>query len=360
MTTQTQNFDQSKAEAFSSRLVDFMNGSALTLMISIGHRTGLFDTLATLAPSTSEEIADAARLNERYVREWLGAMVVGEIVEYDTDLKRYSLPPEHASFLSRNSAIENLAVLAQYIPLMGGVEDKIIDCFKNGGGVPYEAYGRFHEVMSEDSGQSVLPALLDSILPLAPGVTEQLNAGCDVLDIGCGRGRAMNLLAETFPQSRFTGYDLSEEAVEFANAEAERKGLGNVNFEAIDLTTFSPNGKRYQLITAFDAIHDQARPDLVLSSINKLLDPDGVFLMQDISGSSHVHNNMDHPIGPLLYTISCLHCMTVSLAQDGMGLGAMWGEERAREELRKAGFRKADVKKLSHDIQNSYYVVHKS
>jgi 2-polyprenyl-3-methyl-5-hydroxy-6-metoxy-1,4-benzoquinol methylase len=116
---------------------------------------------------------------------------------------------------------------------------------------------------------------------------------------------------------------------------------------------------RYDLITAFDAIHDQAWPDKVLAGVAKALRPNGVFLMQDIAASSHVHKNMDHPIGPLLYTVSCMHCMSVSLAQDGMGLGAMWGEEKARDMLQQAGFSRVEVKQLSHDFQNSYYIVHK-
>lgn len=107
-------------------------------------------------------------------------------------------------------------------------------------------------------------------------------------------------------------------------------------------------------------MHDQAEPAAVLKGIADALRPDGVYLMQDIAGSSHVHNNLDHPIGPFLYTISCMHCMTVSLAQDGVGLGAMWGEEKAREMLREAGFTGVEVKQLPHDFQNSYYIATKS
>jgi 2-polyprenyl-3-methyl-5-hydroxy-6-metoxy-1,4-benzoquinol methylase len=114
--------------------------------------------------------------------------------------------------------------------------------------------------------------------------------------------------------------------------------------------------KQHDLITAFDAIHDQARPDKVLAAIAKALKPNGTFLMQDIAASSHMHKNCDHPAGPFLYTISCMHCMTVSLAQNGAGLGAMWGEEQAREMLHAAGFSRIDVKKLPHDFQNSYFI----
>jgi 2-polyprenyl-3-methyl-5-hydroxy-6-metoxy-1,4-benzoquinol methylase len=335
--------DTKKAEAFADR-------------ISIGHRTGLFDVMSSMPPSTSEEIAKNASLNERYVREWLGAMVASEIVHCDPEGPKYSLPGEHAAFLTRESAPDNIAVFAQYIPLLGTVEDKIIECFKNGGGVPYSDFPRFHEVMAEDSGQTVVAALLEHILPLIPDAREKLHNGIDVLDVGCGSGRALNLLAKTYPNSRFIGYDLSEEAINFAKNAARAEGLSNVKFEIKDLTSFDLNGEKFDLITAFDAIHDQARPDRVLAGISKALHDDGTFLMQDIAGSSHHHKNIDHPIGPLLYTISTMHCMTVSLAQDGMGLGTMWGEEKAREMLDDAGFKNIEVKKLPHDFQNYFYI----
>lgn len=348
--------DNSKAEAFAEDLIGTFNKGALCLMISIGHRAGLFDTMSVSPPSTSREIADSAGLDERYVREWLGAMVTGGIISYDSESSRYLLPAEHASFLTRDSAPNNMAVFAQYIPLLGTIEDKILQCFKKGGGVPYSEYGRFHEVMAEDSGQTVVAALFDHILPLVPGLTEKLEKGIRVLDVGCGSGRALNLLAGSYPNSRFVGYDLSEDAIEAARSDAFAASLKNVLFEAKDLTTFDLDGQRFDLITAFDAIHDQARPDVVLAGIGRVLKPDGIFLMQDIAGSSHLHKNLDHPIAPLLYTISCLHCMTVSLAQDGVGLGAMWGEEKAREMLREAGFTKVEVKRLAHDFQNSFYI----
>ncbi|MHC4156949.1 MAG: class I SAM-dependent methyltransferase [Planctomycetota bacterium] len=348
--------NEERSEAFAERMLGVLNSGGLSLMISIGHRTELFDTMCDMHASTSEQIAEAASLNERYVREWLGAMLTGGIVECDSQGKLFSLPAEHAAWLTREAAPDNIAVFAQYVPLLGTVEEKIIDCFKNGGGVPYSEYERFHQVMAEDSGQTVVAALIDHILPLVDGLVESLQSGIDVLDVGCGSGRALNLMAKTFPESRFTGYDLSTEAVLAGRTQAEHSGLDNVQFEQEDLTTFEMP-KQYDLITAFDAIHDQARPDKVLAAIAKALKPSGTFLMQDIAASSHMHKNCDHPVGPLLYTISCMHCMSVSLAQNGAGLGAMWGEEKAREMLRAAGFSKVDVKQLAHDFQNSYFIV---
>jgi SAM-dependent methyltransferase len=350
--------DRDRADAFADRLVGIINGGALCLMVSIGHRTGLFDAMAAMPPATSEEIAGRAELNERYVREWLGAMVTGGIVAYDPDQEMYRLPPEHAACLTRSSPTDNIAVFAQYIPLLGTVEEDIIDCFRHGGGVPYARYARFHEVMAEDSGQSVLPALREHILRLVPGLTERLERGIRVLDVGCGRGRALNLMAGWFPNSRFTGYDLSEEAVAYAREEAERHGNRNVTFAARDLSDFDETAEpeRFDFVTTFDAVHDQAQPLRVLRGIRRSLAPGGVYLAQDIKGSSKVHENLDHPLGTLLYTVSCMHCMTVSLAQGGEGLGAMWGKQKALEYFEKAGFGTVEVHELAHDIQNNYYV----
>ena len=353
-----QPLDENKAEAFAGRMLDILNNGAIAIMISIGHRTRLFDTLAKLPPSTSQQIADAANLNERYVREWLGAMVTGRILEHQPENNTYLLAPEHAAFLTQDASPDNMAGFAQYIPLLATVEDKIIDCFYNGGGVPYSAYKRFHQVMAEDSGQTVVAALEEFILPLIPGLETTLQNGIDVLDVGCGSGRALNSLAQKFPQSRFTGYDFSEEAINTAKSEAKKLGLTNIQFEIKDAATIN-EASQYDLITTFDAIHDQAKPDVVLRAIFNALCPDGIYLMQDIRASSNVDGNLEHPVAPLLYTISCMHCMTVSLAANGMGLGAMWGEEKALEMLKEAGFSSVEIKRLEHDFQNNYYIVRK-
>jgi ubiquinone/menaquinone biosynthesis C-methylase UbiE len=358
---QDSSFDARKAGTFAERLLGTLNQGALCLMISVGHRTGLFDALRNSAPATSAEIAAGADLNERYVREWLGAMVTGRIIDVDPSTGRFSLPPEHAAFLTRPAGADNLAVFAQYIPLLGSVEDDIVECFKKGGGVPYSKFPRFHDVMAEDSGQSVMSSLESHIVPLVPDLAQRLATGIQMLDVGCGRGRIINRLAELYPKSRFTGMDLSSEAILSAWEEAAEKKLRNVEFIVADLSRFDETAEyeAFDWVTTFDAIHDQAKPLSVLRGIHRTLRPSGVYLMQDIKGSSEIHKNLDHPLGPLLYTVSCMHCMTVSLAQNGEGLGAMWGEEKTREYLQKAGFRSVVKHELAHDIQNNWYVVKK-
>lgn len=354
----TNDFDTARAGAFAERVVGILNGGALALMLSIGHRAGLFDAMARLAVATSQQLADEAGLDERYVREWLGAMVTGAIAEYDPATRRYRLPAEHAAALTRGSASGNLATTAQWISLLGSVEDRVLECFERGGGVPYTAYERFHQVMLEESDQTVVSSLCSAILPLVPGGIEVLERGISVLDVGCGSGRAINEMAAAFPRSRFTGYDLSPRAIGAARAEARERGLANASFEVRDVADLSAGG-RFDLVTAFDAIHDQAEPAGVLGAIARALRPGGVFLMQDIAGTSHVHQDAAHPLAPFLYTVSCLHCMSVSLAAGGAGLGAMWGAETARRMLEDAGFARIDLHELPHDPINFYYVARK-
>ncbi len=353
-----QDYDNSKAEEFASKMFQFLNSGMLSLMISIGYKTGLFDIIAQLKPSTSQEISQATKLNERYIREWLGAMVTGNIIEYDSLTEKYFLPKEHSAFLTRKSGIDNLAVLAQYVSLMGNVEDKIVECFRNGGGLPYSEYPKFQELQAEETARIFDSKLTNQILPLIPEIDNRLNDGIKVLDIGCGRGRAINLMGKAFSRSEFTGCDISHEGISSAKEEAKNMGLTNVQFEIKDALLVEELGK-FDLITAFDTIHDQVQPTKVLKAINASLNNDGFFLMQDIAASSKVEKNIDSLLAPTLYTISTMHCMSVSLAFDGEGLGTMWGKELAVNKLTEAGFKDIKVKNVEGDIMNYYYVSRK-
>jgi SAM-dependent methyltransferase len=346
------------SEEFGGRLVQILNDGATALMISIGHRTGLFDTMAELPPSRSEEIAKASGLQERYVREWLGGVTTGGVVEHDPESLTFSLPPERAAWLTRAAGLGNLAGTMQFIGLLASVEDEVVERFRIGGGVPYSAFPRFHAVMAEDSGMVHDATLIEGILPLVPGILERLRTGIDVADIGCGSGHAINLMAEAFPASRFTGIDLSGEAIAVARTEAAAKDLTNSRFEVRDAATLD-GSEQFDLIATFDAIHDQARPDLALAGIAASLRPGGVYLCVDIKGSSTVAGDMELPLAPMLYATSTMHCMTVSLAEGGLGLGTMWGEKVARKMLADAGFTSVELREIPEDIANNYYIATK-
>jgi 2-polyprenyl-3-methyl-5-hydroxy-6-metoxy-1,4-benzoquinol methylase len=242
--------------------------------------------------------------------------------------------------------------------LLGEVEQKIVGCFQTGGGLSYSEYPRFHTLMAEESGEVFDAALVDVILPMAEGLPEQLRAGAELADIGCGSGHAINVMAQAFPASRFTGIDFSEEGLGVGRAEAERLGLANAAFVAHDVGELDLTDA-YDVITAFDAIHDQAHPAQVLANIYRALRPGGVFLMVDIKASSRLEDNVGVPFASYLYAVSTMHCMSVSLGLDGDGLGTVWGRQLATSMLADAGFVDVAVREIESDPINFYYVARK-
>jgi SAM-dependent methyltransferase len=357
-TLEAVSLDMERAQAFADEVASTINHGAIAVMISVGHRAGLFDTLARMPPSTSAQIARRAELAERYVREWLAVMVMAGIVEYSPASRRYSLPAEHAASLTRDARLGNSAVYAQHIALMGQMQERLLECFETGAGMRYGEYPCFHALMEEDSSQTVRARLFDSILPLAPRLLDRLEKGIDVLDAGCGRASALLAMAERFPRSRFTGYDLCADAIEHARASAQSRGLDNAHFEMRDLGTFSDRDS-FDFVTSFDAVHDQGDPQGLLVRLHAALRPGGVYLMQDVGGSAHLEQNRDFPMAAFLYAISCVHCTPVSLAQGGPGLGTMWGWETAESMLRDAGFAGIQRHTLPHDPMNVWFVAHK-
>ncbi|WP_247826223.1 class I SAM-dependent methyltransferase [Arthrobacter antioxidans] len=350
-----EEFDTEASAALAARFVGILNDAAIAVLTSIGHQTGLFETLAALPSATSEQIADAGNLDERYVREWLGGMTAARVVHYDPKTGTYRLPREHAAVLTSAAGPNNLAILMQHTSMMGEMEQKVIERFRRGGGLSYEDYPHFHRNMAETSAAVHDIALVDGILPLVPELPARLGDGIDVADIGCGRGHAVNLMAQAYPSSRFTGYDFSDAAIRAARAEADRMGVANATFELLDVARLDiVDG--FDAITAFDAIHDQAHPATVLRNIQRALRPGGTFLMVDIKASSQVEDNVDLPWGSYLYAISTVHCMSVSLGLGGDGLGTVWGEQRALSMLADAGFRDIESKGVDSDPFNAYFI----
>lgn len=343
------------AEAFAERVARMLDDGAAAVLIGLGHRAGLFTVMAGSPPATSAAIAARARLNERYVREWLAAMTTARIVDYDAPSRTYHLPPNHAACLVPDAPLGNLAVFGQHVALMGQVADPTLRCLRDGGGLAYDDFPCFHAMMEEDSAQTVTAALFDHILPLVPDLDDRLAAGIDVLDAGCGRGSALRALAARYPASRFTGYDLCPDAIAHARDAAAAAGLANLRFEARDLSAYDERA-RLDLVTSFDAIHDQKDPAALIRALHAALRPGGIHLIQDIGGSAELENNLDFPFATFLYAMSLVHCTPVSIGQGGAGLGTMWGWETAEAMLRAAGFAAVERHVLAHDPMNVWFV----
>jgi len=328
-------------KAFGAKLIGIYTGGVLTKLIDIGYQLELFEA-SRAGPATSEELAERLNLKERYVREWLGAMATSGIYRYDPVSKRYSLPEEHAALLTGNSA-QNTAPMSRIIDHFGTHLPRLTACFREGGGIPYSAYRPVFTQCMDDAWRRIFDQMLvPDFIGAVEGLTDRLRQGIRVLDIGCGTGHAMNVLAREFPSSTFVGYDIAEDAIAQARKEATDMGLPNSAFAIADVSRL-PGEVNFDLVTAFDAIHDQKAPDEVLRSVKSALAPGGKFLMVDFKFSSRVEDNIANPFAPMYYGISLMHCMPVSLAVGGKGLGTVWGEQTARRMLAEAGFTSIEV-----------------
>ena len=337
---------------FAQKLLATYTGAVMTQLIDIGYRTGLFEA-SKAGAATSEELSERAGLHERYVREWLGAMTTNGIYDYDAPSQRYSLPEEHAALLTGDSS-RNLGPMSRIITHLGGHVPTLSERFHDGDGIPYSAYRPEFTHCLDDVWRRIYDEqLVDGFIGSLEGMSDALKQGIRVLDIGCGTGRALNVLAQAYPRSTFVGYDIADDAIAIAQAEAEELGLPNATFAVMDVNHF-PTEPPFELIMAFDAIHDLAAPDTALRRIKDALSPEGVFLMIEFKFQSDVAGNIGNPFAPMYYGFSLLHCTPVSLASGGPGLGAVWGEQTAKQMLAEAGFTRVHV----HDSprpQNSIF-----
>jgi SAM-dependent methyltransferase len=285
-------------------------------------------------------------------------MVTGGIFEYDPATVTYTLPAEHAACLTGGGA-GNVARMSQFVTHLGRFVQPVARAFKEGGGVPFSEYiPEFTDVMDATSRNVFDEHLVANILPLADGLPDRLTDGARVADIGCGTGHAIVVMAAAYPKSTFVGFDLSEVAISRARAEAAEAGVTNASFEIRDAATLTVD-EPFDAVVSFDTIHDQADPAGVLASIHGALVPGGSYVMVEPNASSHLEDNIAHPMGPVLYAVSTLHCLTVSLAQGGAGLGTAFGEQKARELLAHAGFEGVQVHPAPGDPINAIFVAHK-
>ena len=327
--------DRQRIAAFLERFVGYASGATTIGLLTVADRSGLLSWLGEHPSGTSAVIAAGADLDERYVREILSGLAAAGAVDYDPESETFTLPAEHALFLSDPSSPYFMGGWMDMIPSLFSQIDGVAHATRHGGGVGFEEFGTAI-IRGIDRGNSPSQNvfLVTRWLPAVPGLVDQLNGGIRVADVGCGSGTAAILIAETFPSSRVTGFDVSEDSLRVARSRANT--TPNVTFEDYRADGI-PLEPPFELITAFDVIHDLADPLAGLTHIREALAPDGRFLMMEPNVSTHLENNLtDH--GALIYGVSTLHCMTQSLAVGGAGLGAAWGTEMAEDYAKRAGF----------------------
>jgi SAM-dependent methyltransferase len=330
--------DQAKVDAFVGKVFADTTGLMTTTMASIGDRLGLFKDLAARGPATSTELAARTAIDERYAREWLSAMASAGYLTYEPERQQFTLPPEHVPVLAQEAGPTFFGGVQEELVALVGLSDQVMSAFKNGGGIPYQAYpDTMYEGIERFTAGWFENLLVPVWIAALPEVQAKLERGIRVADVGCGRGRALIKLAQTFPESRYIGYDLFGPNVDRATASAQSAGVADrVTFRQGDVVEGLP--ERYDLITTFDVVHDAVDPLGLLRAIRQSLQPDGTYLCLEINCTDSLEQNVG-PLGALFYSCSVLLCMTLSLAEGGAGLGTMGlPETRLRALAKEAGF----------------------
>ncbi|HKP12572.1 MAG TPA: methyltransferase domain-containing protein [Blastocatellia bacterium] len=331
------SMDMTQVQGLAFRVVGDMGGAFTMALGYIGDRLGLFKAMAGAGPITSAELAAKTDLNERYVREWLRSMVASEYLDYDSAAERYVMTREQEFVLANEDSPLFVGGAFHFTTPSILNTPRIMEAFKQGGGIPYSEIGEEIPCAIERFFRpGYVNFLTREWLAAIPGLIPRLEKGATVADVGCGHGQSSVALASAFPNSRVVGIDYHELSIQRARELAAEQGADNVKFVAAPADQI-PGGQKYDLICSFDCIHDMVDPLATLKAIREALATDGVYLWSEPNASDKAHENRN-PVGRAFHAISPLHCMTVSLAYDGAGLGTVIGEAGARRLAEQAGF----------------------
>lgn len=340
--------DRARIDAFMSDFVGFAAGATTIALLALADRSGINGYMAAVDSADVDTISGSTGLESRYVKEILSGLTAAGVYEYQPESGEFSLPAEHALLIADESSPYFMGGWLDMIPIGFEHLDGILDATRNGGGVGYEEFGdRMTKAIARANEPSQKVLLASRWIGSIPVVAQKLKSGARVADVGCGSGSATIAMATAYPESTFVGFDLSETAITEARLAAD--DLDNVVFEQQAVEAI-PADSGFDVITAFDVVHDLTHPLTGLSRIRQALTDDGVFLMMEPAASSSLEENLN-PRAALLYGISTLHCMTQSLARGGEGVGAAWGRQAIEALAAEAGF--GSIEHLE-DISNTF------
>jgi SAM-dependent methyltransferase len=337
MTTQTP-IDEDRLTEFLGTMIVEMGAAMSALMINIGDQLGLYKAMDAAGPLTSEELAEVTGTHERYVREWLSNQAASGYVAYDPITRRFTLPPEQAMAFANEDSPACLLGGFQILASVFRDEAKFIEAFRTGEGVGWHEHDPELFLGTERFFRPGYNAnLVSAWIPALHGVEAKLKAGARVADVGCGLGASTILMARTYPNSSFTGFDYHGRSVELARQRALEAGLGSrVAFEVAAAKEYPGTG--YDLVAFFDCLHDMGDPVGAARHVLGSLAADGTFMLVEPLAGDRLEDNLN-PVGRLYYGASTVVCTPASLSQEvGLGLGAQAGEARLREVLMRAGF----------------------
>jgi len=315
-------------------------GAAVTgALVVLGDRLGIYSTLAQVGPVTSVELAKETKLDERYVREWLGNQAAAGYVTYDPVAGVFSMTPEQRAVLADPDSPVAMTGGFYSVSSVYHDEPKVAEAFRTGTGI---GWGDHHDCLFCGTAKFFRPGyaahLAQEWIPALEGVREKLEAGAVVADVGCGYGASTLILARAFPKSTFIGFDLHLTSIEHARKHAAEEGLTNVTFEVAAAKDFP--GCDYDLVTTFDALHDMGDPVGAAVAVRERLHRDGTWLVVEPFAGDRLEENLN-PIGRVYYGFSTMICTPASRSQEvGLALGAQAGEARLREVMTEAGFKR--------------------
>jgi SAM-dependent methyltransferase len=332
--------DNDKLHAFVGKMLGDLGGAFSVPTVRIGLRLGLFDRLHAEGPCTSEELAErAGGLAERYVREWALAQASNGYVRYDADSRRFSLSPEQAMVFAVRESPVYLAGAFDLAASMIEGEPKVERAFRDGAGVRWgDSAGCLFCSVGAFFRPTYLNSLVQDWIPSLDDVATRLESGIKVADIGCGVGFSTLLMAKSFPNSTFVGFDFHEASIIEARRHAEAHGVGrNVSFETSAAKEIP--GRGFDLVTSFDCLHDMGDPRGCAGHVKRMLKPDGTWMIVEPMANDRPEDNIDSPVSRLYYNASTTICVPTSLDQEvGEGLGAQAGEARIRDVVTSGGF----------------------
>jgi 2-polyprenyl-3-methyl-5-hydroxy-6-metoxy-1,4-benzoquinol methylase len=357
VTAETAAPSEEEVGLFAFQVWGYKQGEMVSLLIHLGDRLGLYRAMAGAGPLTSAELATRTGLHERWVREWLRGQGAAGLLDWQDD-ERFELTPAGAAVLADED--DSLAFAAG--AFSGGIDpgyvDGLADAFRTGVGLAYDRQGPAgaHRT-ARMLGPWARLALVPRILPSLEGVVERLEAGTDVLDIGCGAGLALLAMAEAFPASRFHGYDISQHAIERATALVAEAGVANVEVQLAGVEDL-PADARFGLVLTFDCLHDMTHPQATVDAIARTLEPDGTWLAKDIRCAEHPRDNLRNPMAAMMWGFSVASCMASALSEpDGAGLGTLGlPPELLERYAADAGFHRFRVIDVE-DPANLYYEI---
>ncbi|MEZ4864341.1 MAG: class I SAM-dependent methyltransferase [Caldilineaceae bacterium] len=342
-------------QEFAHHVIGLFTGHAVTMMVHMGDRLGLYAALREQGALSAAELAGRTGLQERWLLEWLRDQAAAGLVAHHGD-ERFALSPAGAAVLADPSSPFYLAGFFNSL-VPPSTLDRIAEAFSTGIGMSYEEHGK-NCACTMKRMFAPSHALLPMFLGRVDGLAERLQAGIQVLDVGCGVGGALCELAQAFPNSTFTGYDASPTAIEIARSDTAQLGLTNVTYQ-VRRGEGLPAESKYDLVLTLDCLHDMTYPQRTLQAIRGCIRPDGVLVIKDIRCSDSVEENLGNPLSPLLYGLSVIYCMSSALSEpDGAGLGTMgFNPVVAKMMTATAGFTQFQQLEIEEDPFNFFYAV---